>query len=407
MDDTQVKEAAERLKAEAKTTAETAGKAAAELAVAEVKGELSGVKSGLDEIKASLKSQSDDIDKLALDAARNGGSKAEGSAKDNYAGAFFKEYSDKLSAIKSRQRGQAVEFDLSEKAAVNMLTPGTLPGTVLPNARGEFLPLPITPTHVRELLSSGTIDGKTLEYPRAVAQEGGPAVTAEGAKKPQMSFTFESIVAQVKKIAVYFKLSTEMVADAPAFVSYMQAQAMEAVKDVEDAELLYGDGGSTHLQGIYPLATAFSPGTITVPNATRIDVLRLAVAQVRRAKFRATAIMLNPDDCAALELTKDEEGRYLLPTILTGTLPNIGRVQIIEVDAILPGEFLVGAFDRGAQCLQREGLTIRMFDQNEDDAVKNMVTVVIEERLINLVYRPASFVKGDFETAIDAVTPGA
>ncbi len=63
----------------------------------------------------------------------------------------------------------------------------------------------------------------------------------------------------------------------------------------------------------------------------------------------------------------------------------------------------LGAFDRGAQVFEREGLTIRIFDQNEDDAVKNLVTVVLEKRMVQAVYRPASFVKGTFATAIAAV----
>lgn len=385
----------------AKEAGAEAGKAAAqELVAVQVKTATDELKTVLVGVEAAQKKHGEDIDKLALDFARNGGSKA-GNAPDE--DEFLKAYTGVVEKVKSRQRGGSVEFGLSGKAAVTMLTGATLPGRIIPTQTGPLVGRENVFQHVRDLVAPGNITSNTLTYPRAIAQEGGPAITAEGAKKPQMSFTFEEVIAPVKKIPVYFKCSTELLADAPAFVSYMRAQAAEAIKDVEDTELLYGDNSSTHLQGIIPLAAAFDVSGIKVSAPQRIDILRLAVAQVRRAKFRATAIMMNPDDVAALELTKDAEGRYMLPTVLTGILPMmVGRVEIIEVDAMNEGEFLVGAFDRGAQVFEREGLTIRIFDQNEDDAIKNLVTVVLEERLVNAVYRPASFVKGTFSTAIAA-----
>jgi HK97 family phage major capsid protein len=397
-----IEQAAAQLKNDIKGVAEEAAKTA----VKEVAGTVADVKSQVEGFAPKLKQIQDDFDKFALEVARNGGS--QGKAGEPNGDEFLKEYTANLDKVKSRERGQAVEFNLSQKAAVVMLTGATLPGRIIPSQTGPLVGRENVFQHVRDLIAPGTITGPTLTYPRAIGIEGGPATTGEGQKKPQMSFTFEEVIGTVKKIPVYFKISTELAADAPAFVSYMQAQAAEAIKDVEDQQLLYGDNTGTNLQGIMPLATPFSgTGVAKVPNAQKIDVLRLAIAQVRRAKFRATAIMLNPDDCADLELQKDAEGRYLLPTILTGLMPQIGRVQIIEVDAILPGEFLVGAFDRGAQVFEREGLTIRIFDQNEDDAIKNLLTVVLEERLMQAVYRPNSFVKGNFDTAIAAINKPA
>lgn len=397
-----IEQAAVQLKAQVQTAATEAANAA----VSEVKGTLAEVKTAVDGFVPTLKQITDaqaqfakDIDKLAVEAARNGGSKAGGPGEDE----FLKAYTGVVEKVKSRERGASVEFVLSSKAAVTMLTGATLPGRLIPTQTGPLVGRENVFQHVRDLIAPGNLTGNTLTYPRAIGIEGAPAITAEGQKKPQMSFTFEEVIAPVKKIPVYFKLSTEIVADASAFVSYMRAQAAEAIKDVEDTELLYGDNTSTHLQGIIPLAATFDASGIKVTNVQRIDILRLAVAQVRRAKFRATAIMMHPDDVAALELTKDLNGDYLLPTVLTGMLPMmVGRVQIIEVDAMNEGEFLVGAFDRGAQVFEREGLTIRIFDQNEDDAVKNLVTVVLEERLMQAVYRPASFVKGTFAAAITA-----
>ena len=38
--------------------------------------------------------------------------------------------------------------------------------------------------------------------------------------------------------------------------------------------------------------------------------------------------------------------------------------------------------------------------QDEDNAQKNLITVVIEERLTLVIYRPNAFVYGDFASAL-------
>ena len=78
----------------------------------------------------------------------------------------------------------------------------------------------------------------------------------------------------------------------------------------------------------------------------------------------------------------------------------VDGVQIIETTAIGVGEFLVGDFQRGAQLFDRKTASINFYDQDEDNAQKNLITVVIEERLALAVYRPNAFVYGDFTSAL-------
>jgi len=53
---------------------------------------------------------------------------------------------------------------------------------------------------------------------------------------------------------------------------------------------------------------------------------------------------------------------------------------------------------------QRDNVSVRFYDQNEDDAIKNMVTVVIEERLTVVTGRADYLVYGDFSDARTALT---
>ena len=58
------------------------------------------------------------------------------------------------------------------------------------------------------------------------------------------------------------------------------------------------------------------------------------------------------------------------------------------------GAFLAGAFQGHSQILDREEVSVQIATQNEDDFLKNLVTVLVEERLVLIVSVPAAFKKG-------------
>lgn len=58
-------------------------------------------------------------------------------------------------------------------------------------------------------------------------------------------------------------------------------------------------------------------------------------------------------------------------------------------------DFLVGAFRLGAQLFDRMAIEVLVSSENEDDFIRNLLTIRAEERLALAVYRPAAFVKGN------------
>jgi HK97 family phage major capsid protein len=69
------------------------------------------------------------------------------------------------------------------------------------------------------------------------------------------------------------------------------------------------------------------------------------------------------------------------------------------------GDFLTGAFKMGAQGWDREQANITVSNQDRDNFVKNMVTILCEEDVGLTVFRPEAFVKGGFDGL--PVTDGA
>ena len=317
--------------------------------------------------------------------------------------AFLAAVAAKADDLKNIAERKTVTLNLDEKAAVNMFTAAG--ANFVGKTELGYQAASAALTSISDIVAGGTINTPTISYVRITGYEGGPQMVSEGGLKPKFSLTTELIDATVKKIAVTAKFSEEATKDATTFVSLVQSEMVRLHNEYLDEQSLLGSGTGNDLQGIMPLAKPFNAGyfAASISNAQKIDVIRVAIAQARIALYTPSHVVMNPVDVADLELQKDNNGNYLLPTILSGALATIGRVKIVEMDAMPAGQFLVGSFDRGAKLYTREGLTLRVYDQNEDDAMHNMILVVLESRHVQLVNRPEAFIKGSFATAITAL----
>jgi hypothetical protein len=66
-------------------------------------------------------------------------------------------------------------------------------------------------------------------------------------------------------------------------------------------------------------------------------------------------------------------------------------VPLIPSVAIAQGTALVGDFSIGAQLLIREGVQVLLSDSDQDDFIRNRVTMLAEMRAALPVFRPAAF----------------
>jgi HK97 family phage major capsid protein len=98
-----------------------------------------------------------------------------------------------------------------------------------------------------------------------------------------------------------------------------------------------------------------------------------------------------------IELLKsDTEHQYLFANPHSITTPMIWGRPVVSTAAMAAGTYLVGAFSMGAQGWDREDINVTVSLEDRDNIIKNMVTILVEERLALTIYRPQAFVKGAF-----------
>jgi HK97 family phage major capsid protein len=70
-------------------------------------------------------------------------------------------------------------------------------------------------------------------------------------------------------------------------------------------------------------------------------------------------------------------------------------LPVVPTPAMTEDKFLVGAFDMAAQIFDRQDATVEVSTEDQDNFIKNKVTIRAEERLALAIYRPAALVYGD------------
>ncbi len=265
---------------------------------------------------------------------------------------------------------------------------------VAPDRLPGIVTLPQQRLTVRDLLSPGRTSSNLVQYIKETGFVNNAGMVAEGTKKPESSITMTEAQSVVAKIAHFIKASSEIMADFPALQSIIDTRLRYGLALIEEAQLLKGSGVGNNLNGIYTQASQYA-APIVIKNPTRIDVLRLALLQAELAEYPSTGIVLNPADWTAIELQKDTTGAYIFTNPQSTAQPGLWGRPVVTTKSMTIDEFLVGAFKMGAQIFDREQASVTIATQNEDDFVKNLVTILAEERLALADYRPEAFVKGD------------
>jgi HK97 family phage major capsid protein len=303
-------------------------------------------------------------------------------------------------AIESLAKGNSRSASFEIKA--DMTVAADFTGEVIPADRVPGYKFdPTRPTHIRQLLAQGSTQSDVVRFVKESGYTNGAAAKAEGATLGQSDFDMTAADANVRKIGTYFRISEEMLADTPQLTSYLSARAPEKLLEVEDTQILSGNGTAPNISGIITDATAFAAGDLadSVDNANDFDVIVAALNQLAGANYNADTILLNPSDFHKILLLKDSQNNYLKDQVYNGLQPVFMGVKVVLNTAIPAGDFLIGNFGVGTQLWVRDGVNVEFFREDGTNVRDGFVTVRVSERIALTNYLPNAFVTGDFATA--------
>ena len=350
------------------------------------------VKEKADEALIKMNGLQEQVAQIEQQLARGGGE--DGNAEKSLGEQFIENEGVKSFLSSSPSTGKV---DMRVKATITSATTnadGSAGAGVAVTRQPGVQELPQRRLTMRDLISPGRMDGNALEYVRETGFVNNAAPVAEGALKPQSDIKFDLVTTSAKVIAHWMKASRQILDDFSQLRSIIDQRLLYGLAFQEDRQILNGDGVGQNLLGILPQATPYAAAFAPV-GVTKIDVMRLSMLQSALAEFPATGHVLNPIDWAAIELTKDADGRYIIGNPQGTASPTLWSLPVVTTQAMAVDNFLTGAFRLAAQLFDRWDSRVEL-GYVDKDFIMNLVTVLAEERVALAVYRPEAFIKGKF-----------
>lgn len=239
-------------------------------------------------------------------------------------------------------------------------------------------------------------------------EQGNPIFIGEGDTKTQLSVRYEERDAKARKIAVYGKVTTEMMRNLPSLIMYIQNNLLRRVDIATENGLFSGDGTGDNLNGLSTYATAFDGGGLTTAAPTFADVFRALALQVEKAHGVATKVFVRPEILAEMDVEKTTDGHYLMPPFrspLTGnTVAGIQLESTTAINGITDVDFIGGDLSV-VQVMFSDNISVQI-GMDGNDFTQNKKTILVEQELVQFVSANDTqvLVKGNMATALATIT---
>lgn len=344
--------------------------------------DLTDIKGRIEDSTKSLAELGDQVATISKKLA-HGGADLEGKSL----GRIIAEH-DEFKTLKDDRKARFEVKDVSTSSFGTI----TMPGGVRRGSRGLIQPV-TQALFLRDIIPSAATTAAVIEYLQETGFTNNAATVLEGAQKPQSELTFAPKAAPMVKMAHSFRVTEETLDDVDGMEAYINQRGLYGLQLKEEAEILNGTGATGRIDGLLANSTAYDNTIVpSVTPANAMDDIRVAIAQVSEADLMASAVIMNHLDAAALDLAKDAEGRYLHPAFVGNTAWGL---PVVRTKGLPQGKFIVGGFIGNTLIWQRKGIEVRRSEHDRDNFVKNLVTILLEERLQLETLRPEGIVYGD------------
>jgi HK97 family phage major capsid protein len=225
------------------------------------------------------------------------------------------------------------------------------------------------------------------------------ATTGNSGLKPESGVTFEAASVTVETLASWMPVTNQTLEDEPQMRGIIEGLLVDDLRLAEDDALLNGSGvganitGILNVSGIQVLDNTYF-GATPVENAGNawedFDRITRARREIRiTGRARASAVLFAPADLERLITITDTVGNYYSGNPFSDfALTRMRGLNVVETEALDEGQCLVldgrkfAVFDR-----MQAAVTAGWIDQQ---FVRNMITLLAEERLALAPFRPAA-----------------
>jgi HK97 family phage major capsid protein len=277
------------------------------------------------------------------------------------------------------------------------------------------------PLTLRQLCTPGTTTSDAIEYtqvtsitnnaapvpeatssamPTAPGSAGALVQNAGGGYKPESGFALGAKTTNVKTIAHWIPVTKRALADAAQIVTLIDNFLEYGLEEELEDQIVAGNGTGENFLGIANVSGVQAQAAVADPSGKPAGFgmllsTRRAKTKVKKARAKANAYVINPDDWETFEEMSDADGHFYGDGPFTsGDQTSLWGLPVIESEAIPAGTAYVGDWTKSI-LYDRQQATITTTDSHGDFFVRNLVAVLAELRAAYAVIQPSAFVQID------------
>ncbi|XBH21606.1 phage major capsid protein [Jonesiaceae bacterium BS-20] len=235
-----------------------------------------------------------------------------------------------------------------------------------------------------DFITKGKTKSSYLEYRQLLQVAAAAAVVKEGETKPLSELTTGTANAAAHVVADGIKVTNQELADDGVLVALLNSiLARNLWNKLED--LVLNGTGTNEPRGILNTTGVLNQAFDT----NIVKTIRRAITHLEdTSNTEASLVLLNPRDAEELDLLQDDQGRYYSNGPFGSGPSTIWGIPRATSSKITRGTALLGDL-ASVHLLERDGLKIEAFNQNEDDARNNLTYIRAEARELLLIREPA------------------
>lgn len=277
--------------------------------------------------------------------------------------------------------------------------------------RLAYVPLPLRPLTLLDLITIGQTDSDNFEYVRmnsftnnagmipeatTSAPIGGGATAITGGLKPESGMDWEIVKDTTSMVAHWMPATRKSLKNAGQLRTIIDSMLEWGLDAKLEQQVGAGDGVGENLLGLFNQ----NVNSIPAGPASKADKIHMGMTQVRLDFMEPTGNLINPLDWEDIRLSREDgtTGSYLFgPPATAGAETLWGKPVAISASAP-QGSGMTGAF-KTAQLLLEGGVQILVSDSHLDFFTRNIVAILAEIAAGFLVQFPSAFAEVNFAAA--------
>jgi HK97 family phage major capsid protein len=291
--------------------------------------------------------------------------------------------------------------NLSVKTLVTSNTTGagvytnTTGGALVQPQYVPMVALPFRPLKLRDVVTVIEATSPIINYPKVTGYTNSAAETAEATTtsngvKPESALALALGTAVASTIAHFMPITRQALSDAPQLRGLIDAFLLNGLQQRLEDEMIGGDGAGADLQGIHGTSGLSTQAFVT----DNLTTLRKSItkAQTTPIFVEPSAYLMSPVDAEGLDLATDNESRFYFGGPSSSNNSRLWNKPVIVSQAVPSGRVYTGDFSTVvlADLMQAQ---MYLFDQHSDWAVKNILALLAEMRVLFFLLRPAAIIE--------------